>query len=100
MKQKIFSVFDSAAQAYLPPFCLHNRGMAIRVFGDMVARPEHAFAMHPADYTVFELGEFDDATGMFVLLDGPEKVIGGLEVVAPVVGDNIADLRMALGGTK
>lgn len=63
MKLKIFSVYDSKAQAFLPPFFLPNEEMAKRTFADCVNSPSHQFGINPADYTLFALGEFDDNAG-------------------------------------
>ena len=63
MKHKIFSIYDEKAQAYLPPFFLPTVGMAKRAFADCCNSDSHQFGKHPADFTLFELGEFDDAHG-------------------------------------
>lgn len=60
MKHHIFTIYDSKADAYLPPFFLHQKAMAIRAFTDSVNNPESSISLHPADYTLFHLGEFDD----------------------------------------
>lgn len=60
---KIFSVYDSKATAYIAPFFLPATAMALRNFRDCGENPEHAFNRHPGDYTLYELGEFDDGTG-------------------------------------
>lgn len=60
MIMKMFTVFDSKAEAYLPPFYLSTRGQAIRAFSDSANDPGHAFNKHPSDYTLFMIGEFDD----------------------------------------
>ncbi len=80
MKHKIFSIFDVKAQAYLPPFCLPERGMAIRTFSDCVNSKDHQFSLHPGDYTLFELGVWDDAVAIIASQAG-SKVVNGLEVV-------------------
>ena len=61
----IFSVYDAKAEAYLPPFILPKTEMAQRVFSDCVNSEDHQFGRHPADYTLFHLGTFDDITGEF-----------------------------------
>lgn len=63
MNLKIFSIFDGKAQAYIQPFFLPTVGMAVRTFTDCVTDPGHAFGKHPEDYTLFEIGEFDDHSG-------------------------------------
>lgn len=62
MKTKIFCVYDCKAEAYLQPFFMGTKGQAIRAFTEVVNDPNHAFNKHAADYTLFEIGEYDDAT--------------------------------------
>lgn len=66
MKQIIFAIHDGKAMAYLPPFFLHSEGMAKRSFGDCIADENHQFGKHPEDYTLFKIGEFDDARGVII----------------------------------
>lgn len=70
----IFSVYDSKAEAYLPPFFLPTKASALRAFGDAAVDPKHQFAAHPEDYTLFELGTYDESTGVIV----PHEVKIGL----------------------
>lgn len=60
MKHLIFTIFDSKAAAYLPPFFLHQKAMATRAFADACNNPESQISKNPADYTLFHIGEFDD----------------------------------------
>jgi len=78
MKVLMFSIFDSAAKAYLPPFFSRSRGEALRSFTDACADEKSAFARHLADYCLFYVGEFDDADGV---VEGcsPVKVLGAWE---------------------
>ena len=79
MKQQIFTVFDQKAEAYLPPFFLPAVGMAKRTFADCVRDKDHQFGMHPEDYTLIHLGEFEDSTGEITMLN-PPKILGtGIE---------------------
>lgn len=63
---KIFCVFDSVAGAYLQPFFMQSKGEALRGWIDVVNDPKTSFNKHPADYTLFELGEYDSLTGSIV----------------------------------
>lgn len=65
MKSKVFSVYDSKAEAYLPPFMMPTKGMALRAMEECASSPDHQFCKHAADYTLFELGEFDDSKGTY-----------------------------------
>lgn len=66
MKLQIFAIYDSKAMAYLPPFFLPNNKMAERSFGEAANSETHQFGKHPADYTLFHIGEFDDATATII----------------------------------
>lgn len=63
MKNKIFTIYDQKAKAFLPPFFLPQEGMAIRTFSDCVNKEGHQFNAHPADYSLAEIGTFDEETG-------------------------------------
>ncbi len=79
MIHQMFTVFDSKAEAYLPPFYMQTRGAAIRAFQDTVNDPNHAFNKHPADYTLFIIGEFDDSTAAFNIHDVRKSCGNALE---------------------
>ncbi len=61
MKHKMFVIYDSKANAYLQPWFLTTQPMAQRAFSDCVNDEDHNFGRHPEDYTLFTIGEFDDA---------------------------------------
>jgi len=63
MKLKMYSVYDTKAEAYGTPFFMGSRGMAIRAFSDLVNDPKSFVFKHPSDYILFECGEFDDSNG-------------------------------------
>ena len=79
---KMFCVFDVKAEAYQPPLFLLTEGQAVRAFGDAIANSNHEFSRHPEDYTLFEVGEFDDKHAGFDLLRSPRVVATGLELFA------------------
>ncbi len=65
MRLHIFSVYDSKAEAFLPPFFYGTKGQAMRSFGDAVNEEGHQFRKHAADYTLFYVGVFDQDEGAF-----------------------------------
>ena len=64
-KIKCFTVYDSKVEAYMNPFFLRTRGEAVRAWNDVVNDPSSAFNKHPEDYTLFEVAEYDEVTGVF-----------------------------------
>lgn len=75
----VCSVYDDAAKAFLPPFFVQSRGIAVRSFTDAVNSRDHQFSMHPADYTLFVLGQYDDADASFNLYATPESLGKGIQ---------------------
>lgn len=68
---QVFSVYDSKARAFFPPFYLGTLEMAARAFADCAEKPDHAFARNPEDYTLYHLGAFDDDVARFALMPQP-----------------------------
>lgn len=64
---RLFSVHDLKLGAFSPPFAAANEGTALRTLTDMISNsPRHPFALHPGDYVCYEIGEFDELSGMVV----------------------------------
>ncbi len=82
MKLVLCSVKDRAADAFGRPMFVPSIGVAIRSFSDEVNRqdPENQLHNHPDDFDLYELGEFDDNSGLFTLHDVPKLVSLGKQV--------------------
>ena len=63
MTMKIYTVYDQKAEAYLQPFFTPTKGLAMRSFIDAVNKEGHDFNRYAPDYTLFEIGEYEDQTG-------------------------------------
>lgn len=88
MKTRVFSVYDSAAKCYSHPFYVPREEQALRAFTDATNSPNHEFGKHPADYTLFLLGEFDDADGTYTPHHPAAKALAtGLSVLIRPAGD-------------
>jgi len=61
---KMFCLYDSKVQAYDKPFYARATGEALRAIADAVADKNTHLNKHPADYTLFECGSFDETTGI------------------------------------
>jgi len=81
MELEIFSVYDVAAGAHLPPFFMPNRATAERRFKQSCNDPSHQFCIAAEDYTLMSLGIFNDANGE-IIHSHPQKVLSGLEAKA------------------
>ena len=81
MDFNMYSIYDQAADAYLPPFILPREAMAVRTFAQCVNSPDHQFSQAPADYTLFQIASFDDAVGLPVPDVAPKKIANGVELL-------------------
>lgn len=80
MQHSIFTVYDDKAKAYLPPFFMHRAAMAIRTFTDACNDESHQFGKNPADYTLFEIGVYDDETATIKNHNSLKNLANGLEL--------------------
>lgn len=76
---KIYTIRDDKAAAYLPPFCARQNGEAIRMFQNSLSDSQSNFAKWPEDYILFELGEFNEDTGVITPLDAPKALGNGID---------------------
>jgi hypothetical protein len=82
MKQIICTVKDRAADAYGRPMFVPSAGVAIRSFSDEINRnnADNQLFNHPDDFDLYELGEFDDNSGLFALHEQPKLLSLGKQV--------------------
>lgn len=80
MNHNIYAVYDSKSESYTTPFFDHAEGRAIRTFADCCNDPGHQFGKHPADYTLFHLGTYDDNVGI-INSEPSRSISNGLHLV-------------------
>jgi len=78
----ICTVKDRAADAYGRPMFVPSTGVAIRSFSDEINRnnADNQLYNHPDDFDLYELGSFDDNTGLFSLYEQPKLLSLGKQV--------------------
>lgn len=84
-----FSLFDRVGQRYGNPFPVEfvpSMDAAIqfarRSVADAVNDKQTLIGLHPADFQLFRVGEFDVKNGVFVALDSPEFICDVAGLVA------------------
>jgi hypothetical protein len=82
MKLIICTVKDRAADAFGRPMFVPSAGVAIRSFSDEINRnnADNQLFNHPDDFDLYELGEFDDNSGLFALHEQPKLLSLGKQV--------------------
>lgn len=76
---KVFSIYDSKVEAFGRPFFAPTIGAAMRDFGASVENPESLHHRFPGDFSLFELGEFDEFSGKLAPRAAPVQLCIGLE---------------------
>jgi len=78
-KLLVFSVYDSKAEVYGTPIFFAAKGLATRAFDDQANKPDSPIFQHPGDFTLFQLGEFDQDSGQLIPLPSPSSLGTGVE---------------------
>ena len=63
MKSLIFSIYDTATETFMTPIFCKTEAEALRVFNDAANNPDNPIGAHPADYHLYQVGEFTDHNG-------------------------------------
>ena len=82
MELKIYTIRDSKAEVFLPPFTFRTDGEAIRAFDDSVQKPGTALHDHPEDFFLYKVGVFNQDAG-FVETLKPVSLGCGADFVKP-----------------
>lgn len=84
----VFAIYDSGISTWMPPIFLRNKGEMLRAFVEAVNNPESKFYKHPSDYTLFEIGTWNDDKCEFSLLKTPVRLGVAIEFakVQPIPG--------------
>lgn len=81
MFKSIVAIYDQKASLYSNAVCLDSVGVAKRQFSDQINDPSTPFGKHPHDYTLMEIGQFDDQSGIITALSKPNLICNGHELV-------------------
>lgn len=66
---KAFCLMDSKVQAFHAPFFMAHVGHAIRACAELAQDRNTTVGRHPGDFILYEVGTFDDQTGVLRNLD-------------------------------
>lgn len=86
---QVFSVYDTKAEAFMPPVYMHSKGEMIRSFSDAANDSSSGIAKHPADYVLFHLGEWDNSTALYSFLKAPANLGCAVEFVQAAEQDGL-----------
>lgn len=63
MIHRMFIIYDKKAGIYNKPFFFVNEHVAQRAAQELIDNGDSQIAQHPEDFTMFEIGEYDDVEG-------------------------------------
>ena len=78
MKYLIYSVYDVATETFMMPVYAKTEAEALRGFKEAAAAPDNQIGKHPADYSLFRIGEFTDHNAD-LRTEPPSCIISALE---------------------
>lgn len=78
---KMYSIYDRKSKIHHPPNYCHNTAHAMRVFTSIFSQVEQVFNAYPEDFQIFEIGEWNDETGMVTSLDKAHLICSGTDLM-------------------
>lgn len=76
-----YTIYDRKALTYSPPFFAVADGLAVRMFGDLVADRNTQVGRHPADFVLYRCGAYDDANGSLLPNTALQHIIDAMALV-------------------
>lgn len=71
MIQFLYSIYDEKVEAYTNPWYAPTNPAAIRTFTDLANDSNTQIGRHTLDYTLYQLGKWDDSNGTIEMFDHP-----------------------------
>lgn len=81
---KIYCVYDCKVESYGTPFFFKTKGDALRGFSEVANDLKTQIGKYPQDFTLFELGSYDELTGKFTIYSTPVALGVAIEYVKQV----------------
>lgn len=78
---KAFSILDAKASAYGRPMFFPTDAMVVRSLADAVSDTKSDLCRHAADFSMYEVGSFDEASGQLTPLQAPKYLAKCLDFV-------------------
>lgn len=79
MIKKQFAIYDSKAEFYSDPYPYHTTGEALRAFTETANDANSNISKHPEDFTLFEIGSYDNTSASWTPLEAKKSLGTALE---------------------
>lgn len=81
MEVKVYSIKDAKAGYFHSPIFANNPAQAQRTFHSIVNDPQSPISKYPEDYSLWQLGVWDNVTG-FIKGQEPSHLCTAMDVVS------------------
>lgn len=78
-----YTLYDVKALTYSPPFYAGAHGQAVRMVMEIAHDTNTTVGRHPADFTVYCIGQFNDATGSLLPRETREHIADVVSLLRP-----------------
>ena len=75
MKLQVYSVYDHKTEVFHAPNYFHNDGHALRELSMVLGKPNTAFTQYPEDFSIYQVGTFEDSKGLLQPLRSGEGLL-------------------------
>lgn len=76
----LFAVRDTKVGVFQKPFLMRNAAEAIRGFESVVNDHNTEFYRYPDDFTLYQMAEFDEETGVITQSTDPQILVNAVEL--------------------
>lgn len=73
----LVSIYDKQAEYFGNPAVCRSVGEAIRQFADLCSDKQTVVGLHPSDFTLYKVGEFDVDSGSLIPILGLSVLCSG-----------------------
>jgi len=81
MQLKMYSVRDSKAETFHPPFYKRTHGEAERDFQALAHDEKSQVSKFPEDFDLYWVGSYDELSGKVNGLDSPQHIVKAIQLV-------------------
>jgi len=85
MKKKFYTIKDLKADYYHQPNLLRNKGEVLRAVGDAINSNKGELVSNLEDYSLFEIGEFDELTGTITAFESKLHICDLIDLKNPEI---------------
>lgn len=81
MKTNVYAIRDLKGGIFCEPFVQNTHGVAERAFSELLRNPQSLLHKYPEDYQLFQIGEYDDNSGLITSLKAPLHICSAQQLL-------------------